>query len=330
MQVRQIVSAAALEQALATRDTSAARLALAAAQLSLITAPPRAEDAAIAKANVEAARARIEEIKASIEKTIIRSPIDGVILKLYRRKGETVSNLPPTPIAAIGDTTRLRVRADVDQADVANVAPGEAVSVTADAFGNKRFHGTVVQLGAQLGRKTFRTDAPEERIDTKILEVLIDLEPGARLPIGLPVDVVIDRAVRPTPQISSEIHPEEDASALPVTPRRLVPEMPITSETASAAAQQVAKVAFAAPHQAGIAMVQIGSYATADLAKRAWAEFSAKHTAMVAGSSPDIREANLGDRTLYRLRFGPLSNAAAASRCEELKGQGTSCLVAAS
>lgn len=192
--VKQIVSKEVVDQARADRDTAEARRDLLAQRLSLLVAPPRSEDVTIAQANLDAARARLSEIAAEIEKTIVRSPIDGVILKLYRRAGETVSNLPPTPIAMVGDTSRLRVRADIDEADVADIASGETAWVTADAFRGKRFRGTVGQIGIQLGRKNFRNDNPEERLDTKILEVMIDLEPGVQLPIGLPVDIKVDEA----------------------------------------------------------------------------------------------------------------------------------------
>ena len=192
--VKQIVSREVVDQARADRDTAEARRDLLAQKLSLLTAPPRSEDVAIAEANVRAARAKFAEITAQIEKTIVRAPIDGVILKLYRRAGETVSNLPPTPIAIVGDTSRLRVRADIDEADVAQIALGQTVWVTADAYGDKRFRGTVDQIGVQLGRKNFRNDNPEERVDTKILEVMIALEPGVQLPIGLPVDIKADPA----------------------------------------------------------------------------------------------------------------------------------------
>jgi HlyD family secretion protein len=189
---RQIVSQEVVDQARADRDTAEARRDLLAQRLSLLVAPPRLEDVAIAQANLDGARARLAEIMAQIEKTIVRSPIDGIILKLYRRAGETVSNLPPTPIAMVGDTSRLRVRADIDEADVADIATGQQVWITADAFRGKRFRGTVGQIGVQLGRKNFRNDNPEERLDTKILEVMIDLEPGVQLPIGLPVDIKAD------------------------------------------------------------------------------------------------------------------------------------------
>ena len=187
--LKQIASQEAVEQARADRDAADARRELLAQRLSLLVAPPRHEDVAIAQANLAAAKARVEDIEAQLEKTLIRSPLDGTVLKLYRRMGETVSNLPPTPIATVGDTSRLRIKADVDQGDVAYIHPGQIVSVTADGFPNQRFRGTVARVGAQLGRKNFRSDDPQERFDTKILEVLIDLEPGVQLPVGLPVDI---------------------------------------------------------------------------------------------------------------------------------------------
>ena len=45
-----------------------------------------------------------------------------------------------------------------------------------------------------LGRKNVRTDEPTERVDTKILETLIELDPGQQLPSGLRVDTFIDTA----------------------------------------------------------------------------------------------------------------------------------------
>jgi HlyD family secretion protein len=46
-------------------------------------------------------------------------------------------------------------------------------------------------VGEQLGSKNVRTRAPKERVDTKILETLVDLDKGAQLPVGLRVDAFI-------------------------------------------------------------------------------------------------------------------------------------------
>jgi HlyD family secretion protein len=49
----------------------------------------------------------------------------------------------------------------------------------------------VVRVGRLLGRKNLRTNEPTERVDTKILETLIELEGARELPLGLRVDAYI-------------------------------------------------------------------------------------------------------------------------------------------
>ena len=71
---------------------------------------------------------------------------------------------------------------------------GQRAYVTADAYANKKFWGHVVRVGEELGRKNVRTDEPTERVDTKILETLVQLDSGADLPVGLRVDAFIVRA----------------------------------------------------------------------------------------------------------------------------------------
>ncbi len=75
---------------------------------------------------------------------------------------------------------------------------GQPATVTADAFGSRRFTGTVVQLASRLGPKYIRTDTPGERFDTKVLEALVQLDGHPPLPAGLRVDVSFGPA--PVPQ----------------------------------------------------------------------------------------------------------------------------------
>ncbi len=124
----------------------------------------------------------------------MRAPIDGVVLRKHRRAGETVSTQFESPVVTVADRSRLRVRVDVDEADVARLRVGQAAYVTAAAFGDRRFTGRVVRVGQLLGRKTVRTDEPAERVDTKVLETLIELADGRELPLGLRVQAfILDR-----------------------------------------------------------------------------------------------------------------------------------------
>jgi multidrug resistance efflux pump len=147
----------------------------------------------VAQANLSAARARLDEARAVLAKTFVRSPIDGTVLRKHHRTGESVSNFSttPDPIFTLGDTHTLLVRVDVDEADVSKLVVGERAYATADAYTGKKFWGHVVRVGEQLGRKNVRTDEPTERVDTKILETLVQLDPGVELPIGLRVDAFI-------------------------------------------------------------------------------------------------------------------------------------------
>ena len=157
---------------------------------SLVDDHAREEDRALAEADLQLARAELAEARAKYEKTFIRSPIDGTVLRKHHRNGESVSNSStvPDPILTIGDKEVLHVRIDVDETEVSKVRVGQKAYVTADAYSGQKFWGRVIRVGEQLGRKNVRTDEPTERVDTKILETLVELDHGARLPVGLRVD----------------------------------------------------------------------------------------------------------------------------------------------
>jgi HlyD family secretion protein len=157
----------------------------------LVDAAAREEDRAKAEAEVATAKARSEEARAFYEKSFIRAPIDGVILRKLRHTGESVSTQFDSPLITMADDSRLRVRMDVDEGDVSKLRLGEKAYVTAEAYGNQKFWGKVIRVGRILGRKNIRTDEPAEHIDTKILETLVELDAGVKLPLGLRVDSFI-------------------------------------------------------------------------------------------------------------------------------------------
>jgi len=174
-------------------DVAKAKYEAAVQQHALVDDHAREEDQSFAQADLQLALAQLSEAEARYEKTFIRSPIDGSVLRKHHRSGESVSNSStvPDPILTIGDRKTLRVRVDVDETDVSKVRQGQRAYVTADAFGKEKFWGHVVRVGQQLGPKNVRTDEPTEKVDTKILETLVELDPGSNLPDGLRVDAFI-------------------------------------------------------------------------------------------------------------------------------------------
>jgi len=188
-----VVSREELERYAREADVAQAKYDSAVQQHALVDDHAREEDRSFAEADLKLAEAQSAEAQARYEKTFIRSPIDGLVLRKHHRSGESVSNSStvPDPVLTIGDRKTLRVRVDVDETDVSKVSVGQRAYVTADAFGKQKFWGHVVRVGQQLGPKNVRTDEPTEKVDTKILETLVELDPGSQLPDGLRVDAFI-------------------------------------------------------------------------------------------------------------------------------------------
>jgi multidrug resistance efflux pump len=173
-------------------ETARARVDAQRERLHAVQTETRVEDLERAQAEVARAQAALEEARALLEKTVVRAPLTGRVLRRYRKTGESVSGKGDTPIVSLGDLATLRVRVDVDEGDVARLRIGQKAWVTAAAYGEQRFTGHVVRIGQALGRKNVRTDEPNERVDTKILETLVELDAGQPLPVGLRVDTFLE------------------------------------------------------------------------------------------------------------------------------------------
>jgi ABC exporter DevB family membrane fusion protein len=159
---------------------------------ALVDAEAREEDRAHAEAAVATARAQLAEARAYMEKSYIRAPIGGVILRKLRHSGESVSTQFDSPVITMADDSTLRVRLDVDESDVSKLQVGQKAYVTAETYGPHRFTGRVIRVGKILGKKNVRTEEPSEHVDTKILETLVQLDAGQQLPLGLRVDAFIE------------------------------------------------------------------------------------------------------------------------------------------
>ena len=189
---QKLVSHQSLDAANSEARAARARLERARRHLDLVEAPPREDERAQAEAELAVAQARAAETRAIYEKSLIRSPLQGLVLHRFRRAGEQVTELGDTPILSVGDTSVLRVRAEVDEADLGLIALGRPAWCRAEAWGERRFTGRVSRLGSLMGRKRVHDEQPGERVDTRVMEILIDLDPGSDLPVGLRVDAFIE------------------------------------------------------------------------------------------------------------------------------------------
>jgi len=101
-----------------------------------------------AKSSYESLVASMQRVRRNLEYATITSPIDGVVINRAVEEGQTVAAgfSTPTLFTIANDLTQMRVIADVDEADIGNVADGQKVTFTVDAFPNDVFEGKVTQV----------------------------------------------------------------------------------------------------------------------------------------------------------------------------------------
>lgn len=187
---KQDISRAAYEEAVRDFGVAEADFQGTIRSEELLAAPPLQEEKARADAGVVAADGRVRTLQERIRKCSILAPIDGTVLRVSAKPGESFSTVTPRPLFSLADTSGRRIKAEIDERDVYRVAMGQNVLVLADALGEKKLSGSVVRISAMMGRKSVYTGDPSDKSDRDILEAVIELEDGARsLPIGLRVTV---------------------------------------------------------------------------------------------------------------------------------------------
>ncbi|MBF6025558.1 efflux RND transporter periplasmic adaptor subunit [Lysobacter niastensis] len=145
-----------------------------------------------ARGQVNAAQAQIGQQTAStqttqvnLDRTVIRSPVDGVVLTRSIEPGQTVaaSLQAPELFTIAEDLSKMQIVLAVDEADIGQVRPGQNVSFTVDAFPDRQFRGKVEQV--RLSATT------TSNVVTYPVVVTVDNSDGTLLP-GLTVNAEIE------------------------------------------------------------------------------------------------------------------------------------------
>jgi HlyD family secretion protein len=138
-------------------------------------------------AQVKQREAALHNCKVDLEHTVIRSPLDGVVIQRTVDIGQTVaaSLQAPTLFTIAQDLRKMQVDTNVDEADIGRILVGQRVSFTVDAFPGREFTGQVEQI-----RKAPHTI---QNVVTYTVVVSAENQEGKLLPgMTANVQVVID------------------------------------------------------------------------------------------------------------------------------------------
>lgn len=144
----------------------------------------------IAQAEVAQARADIEAWEAEIERTYIKSPIDGTILQIKIREGETTDQSKPALI--LGNIEALNLRVSIDQFSEPRFHPDCPAVAFKQGDITTKFPLEFIHIEPFMVPKKYLTNELHEKVDTQIFEILYRIEKnGSHLLIGEQMDVYI-------------------------------------------------------------------------------------------------------------------------------------------
>lgn len=129
-----------------------------------------------AEYNIESASASLAEAVENLTKTVIYSPIDGIISSLSVEKGERVvgtSQMAGTEMLRIADFNMMEVLVDVNENDIIRISLNDTADIDVDAYPGRTFRGIVTQIANSAknltGTTASVTDVTNFEVKVRIL-----------------------------------------------------------------------------------------------------------------------------------------------------------------
>jgi HlyD family secretion protein len=168
---------------------------------------------------IERAQAGSSQARDQLSKTTVYSPINGTVTILNSKLGERIvatGQFAGTEVMRVADLSRMQAVIDVNENDGPNVKIGDKANVKIDAYGDRKFKGTVAQIG-----NTGKTTGSGTQEEVTNFEVKINLEredvllrPGLSCTADIETNMVKDAVAVPMQAVTirtgdSNLSPEE-------------------------------------------------------------------------------------------------------------------------
>lgn len=168
---------------------------------------------------IERAQAASSQARDQLSKTAIYSPLDGTVTLLNSKLGERLvatGQFAGTEVMRVADLSKMQAVIDVNENDVPNVKVGDKANVKIDAYGERKFKGTVAQIG-NTGKTT--GSGTQEEVTNFEVKINLDredvrLRPGLSCTADIETNIVKDAVAVPMQAVTirtgdSNLSPEE-------------------------------------------------------------------------------------------------------------------------
>jgi HlyD family secretion protein len=168
---------------------------------------------------IERAQAGSSQARDQLSKTTVYSPVDGTVTILNSKLGERIvatGQFAGTEVMRVADLSKMQAVIDVNENDVPTVKVGDKANVKIDAYGDRKFKGTVAQIG-----NTGKTTGAGSQEEVTNFEVKINLDrdnvllrPGLSCTADIETNMVKDAVAVPMQAVTirtgeGNLSPEE-------------------------------------------------------------------------------------------------------------------------
>jgi HlyD family secretion protein len=168
---------------------------------------------------IERAEAGSSQARDQLSKTTVYSPIDGTVTILNSKLGERIvatGQFAGTEVMRVADLNHMEARVDVNENDVVNVKVGDKANVKIDAYGDRKFRGSVYQIG-NTGKTTgagTQEEVTNFEVKIRIEDHDVTLKPGLSCTADIQTNMVKDAVAVPMQSVTirtgdSNLSPEE-------------------------------------------------------------------------------------------------------------------------
>lgn len=159
----------------------------AANELKKYRAGARRDEIRQAEASRQQALAGLHYIESLARDYRIYAPISGIVAEKLRARGESAEIM--TPLFRLINPAQTRIHAELEETDLGKVSEGQKAEVTADAYPDRVFRGSVSRVFPVVQRKTQKSFDPMASFDINTQEIHVHLEDSSALKNGMTVTV---------------------------------------------------------------------------------------------------------------------------------------------
>lgn len=163
------------------------------------------ENSRAAQYNVQSSEASLSELRKTLNRTAIYAPGSGVVSKLSAEKGERVvgtAQMTGTEIMRIANLNAMEVQVNISENDIVKVRVGNTVNIDVDAYGSRKFKGTVTEIANTaanaINATTGQVNLTTDQVTNFVVKIRIspdsysDLSAGGRVPFRPGMSASVD------------------------------------------------------------------------------------------------------------------------------------------